>query len=112
MKKKIADRWVAELRSGKYKQATDHLRTETDGFCCLGVLCNMHAEAHPSIAAKQTKPTQYMGHSCVLPIEVIKWAGMSSATGSYNGGHLSRDNDCGANFNQIAITIEEQWKNI
>ena len=112
MKKEIAEQWIAALRSGKYKQAYGQLRTKTNSFCCLGVLCNMHAEAHPSIAANQTDPTEYMGNDGLLPNEVMKWAGMSSDNGYYNGSCLSGDNDCGANFNQIAITIEEQWKKL
>ncbi|MGD9670225.1 MAG: hypothetical protein AB7U75_14505 [Hyphomicrobiaceae bacterium] len=29
--------WIADLRSGKYKQGPSRLRTLTDEFCCLGV---------------------------------------------------------------------------
>lgn len=36
-------RWVEALRSGKYKQAQNRLRT-ADGFCCLGVLCEISGE--------------------------------------------------------------------
>ena len=112
MKKEIAEQWVAELRSGKYKQAKGQLRTKTNSFCCLGVLCNMHAEAHPSIAANQTDPTEYMGNDGLLPDEVMKWAGMSSTNGSYNGRCLSNDNDIGMNFSQISIKIEDHWKKL
>ena len=31
-------RWVAALRSGKYKQTISHLY-DRGGFCCLGVMC-------------------------------------------------------------------------
>lgn len=34
------DAWVAALRSGKYRQGQDRLRSES-GFCCLGVLCDI-----------------------------------------------------------------------
>lgn len=36
--------WLAALRSGKYRQATDALRKTRKGhnsFCCLGVLCDL-----------------------------------------------------------------------
>lgn len=36
-------RWVEALRSGRYKQGRDQLRTEHDEFCCLGVLCDIVA---------------------------------------------------------------------
>ena len=40
MKKNIADKWVAALRSGKYKQ-TKHSLKDEHGYCCLGVLCEI-----------------------------------------------------------------------
>lgn len=35
--------WVSALRSGQYKQITDNLCTD-DGFCCLGVLCEINMD--------------------------------------------------------------------
>ena len=34
-------RWIAALRSGKYKQGTAQLRNSKDEFCCLGVLADI-----------------------------------------------------------------------
>ena len=40
MVKEIKDKWVAALRSGKYKQGSGQLHnTMNDTYCCLGVLC-------------------------------------------------------------------------
>lgn len=50
MKKKIAKMWADALRSGDYKQGIGRLRNEHNHFCCLGVLCNLHAIHHPNIA--------------------------------------------------------------
>lgn len=36
-------RWVAALRSGKYKQGYGALRPTEDTYCCLGVLCDIYA---------------------------------------------------------------------
>jgi hypothetical protein len=44
MNPEIKARWVAALRSGEYQQTTGNLRTE-NGFCCLGVLCDLHSKA-------------------------------------------------------------------
>lgn len=45
MKRKLRDKWVAALRSGKYPQGHGRLSRKTaDGtskFCCLGVLCEV-----------------------------------------------------------------------
>jgi len=38
--KKIMKRWIKALRSGKYKQTSGKLQ-DTDGFCCLGVACEL-----------------------------------------------------------------------
>lgn len=38
----VKRKWLAALRSGKYKQTTGALYDSTnDGFCCLGVLCHI-----------------------------------------------------------------------
>lgn len=43
---KVKEQWVAELRSGKYKQGKGNLR-KGDRYCCLGVLCEhvLHLES-------------------------------------------------------------------
>jgi hypothetical protein len=40
MKSKLKADWIAALRSGNYKQAK-HALTNGEGFCCLGVLCEV-----------------------------------------------------------------------
>lgn len=37
----VRHRWIAALRSDKYKQARGRLRTSDGGYCCLGVLCHL-----------------------------------------------------------------------
>lgn len=81
MNKRIKKQWVTALRSGEYKKATGSLRQldrtgKTTGFCCLGVLCNLHAIAHPEIAKKQIEAYQYMGQKELLPLAVARWAGV------------------------------------
>lgn len=40
IQKKNREEWIAQLRNGKYKQ-TKHRLHSSDGFCCLGVLCDI-----------------------------------------------------------------------
>jgi hypothetical protein len=72
--------WLEALRSGQYKKGTSRLRTNFDDgsaeFCCLGVLCNLHAQAHPELAAKETNPRLYMGQNAYAPSMVTRWAGL------------------------------------
>ena len=74
LKPEIKQLWLAALRSGDYKQAQGVLRNPSNAMCCLGVLCNLHAQAHPKIAAAQDDPTVYMGDSSLPPEDVMKWA--------------------------------------
>lgn len=54
MRPKVKKEWIAALRSGDYRQGRGQLRSEDNSFCCLGVLCNLHAMHHRVGAAKQT----------------------------------------------------------
>lgn len=92
-------KWVKALRSGDYKRGTGRLRGyvapgsdrasrgyENGGdqaFCCLGVLCNLHAQEHPKLAATQTDPYEYLGEEEFLPSEVMEWAGMDTNDGVF-----------------------------
>ena len=114
MNKKIKAKWIAALRSGKYIQGRRRLRISgymgADKFCCLGVLCNLHAEAHPRIAQAQTSPREYLGHSAMLPPKVMQWAGLRPGFGEdiVFGSFLAGMNDSGMDFNQIADVIDTQ----
>ena len=41
MNPEIKAKWVEALRSGKYEQGRDVLRTTDNKFCCLGVLADI-----------------------------------------------------------------------
>lgn len=136
MKESIAKQWIEALRSGKYRQAHGTLRNNelivndrkkpVTGFCCLGVLCNLHAIEHPKLAAKQTDPDRYFDKGGVLPKEVMKWAGLSCEQGSFDPDEvkgLSSDsldsshdtlvelNDSGNyGFLKLATFIEKNYK--
>lgn len=120
MNKRIKKLWVKALRSGEYKQTTGRLRRNRGknqaSFCCLGVLCNLHAQAHPEIAAAQTDKRLYMGKSELPPEEVMLWAGIEGTDpvvvigrGLYEHPvRLSTLNDSGHSFEEIAELIERQ----
>ena len=127
MKREIAKKWIKALRSGKYQQGSDRLRGDGDQFCCLGVLCNLHAQAHPEIAATQLNPGVYLREAEVLPRAVMQWAGMTSKNGSIvdedgrarkifvdGMGYwdLTEINDAGESFSEIADVIEENWERL
>lgn len=113
MKRSIARKWAQALESGEYKQCKGQLR-KGDSFCCLGVLCNLHAQEHPEIAAKQKKKSSYLSEATALPDAVQEWAGMDSEYGArVYGRPLTMLNDAeGFTFPEIAKVIRKEWKNL
>ena len=129
MRKVIALELAYRLRSGKYKQGHRRLKVMLpDGtfeYCCLGVLCEMAVEAdviEPSFADEHWDMTDeefaelhtFEGHTGILPLEVMRWAGMSYQNGSFLGGDdsLSWMNDRGHTFVEIADTLETEFDNL
>jgi hypothetical protein len=68
--------WVEALRSGKYSQTRGRLRDE-DGFCPLGVLCDLNAQYAPEeMRGAWEEDMRFSGCLGVLPYVVINWAGL------------------------------------
>ncbi len=109
MNKEIAKRWVAALRSGKYKQGRGALN-KNDSFCCLGVLCDI-SELNTWVASN-TNTEGYDGEQGVLPVQVMEWAGIKSSVADSPGGSLTSQNDTGASFSEIASIIEKHWEQL
>jgi hypothetical protein len=115
MKKKVKKLWVEALKSGEYSQGTGGLR-DGDLFCCLGVLCDIHAKETSSEWAAPTFKSfsSYSGYTVTLPTKVAKWAGLENndpivkSPSGTDEEHLSVLNDGGATFEQIAGLIDEQ----
>ena len=79
MDPQIRARWVAALRSGKYEQGREFLRTEDDRFCCLGVLCELAvADGVIPPAWGDGSEWVYADASAELPDRVMQWAGLPS----------------------------------
>lgn len=117
MKPEVKQLWLDALRSGKYKQALRALRTD-HGFCCLGVLCDVHAAA----CGGEWRGRRYMGQGTRLPRAVREWAGLThSDPKTYSGFTLADLNDGAhpnnhntwreyqsADFRQIADIVEAE----
>jgi hypothetical protein len=113
MKPEVKAKWIAALRSGEYKQGRGVLR-DGDTFCCLGVLCDLHAKAtggqwkitfHSSGQSRQ----EYFGHMTLLPETVQTWSGVNDSLGGYADTSLAGQNDKGAAFRKIAALIKEHF---
>ena len=113
----FAKLWVAELRSGKWKQATGQLR-DGDNFCCLGVACELYRMRTPGAPEWSTRATgvyEYGGEAGVLPRAVQNALGFKTRSGEHNYSDscaaapfesLSGLNDRGSSFGQLADVIE------
>ncbi len=79
MKPEIKQKWVAALRSGKYKQGRGCLRRH-DSYCCLGVLCDLHAQVTDWKWSLESGIGRYMGESLLPSGEVQAWAGINTSS--------------------------------
>ncbi len=113
MNPEIKAKWVAALRSGEYKQATGRLRVD-DSFCCLGVLCDLHAKFTGTVWwQNENRQFEYKGQRQILPEPVIEWAAIPHEFGDNIYLHhkricLSAENDEGVSFAEIADIIERE----
>jgi hypothetical protein len=125
MKKSIAMAWCEALESGEYEQGTGQLRDVGNNFCCLGVLCNLHAQAKPRLAAQQEEIVGYFGEDEFLPKRVMEWSGLKTNNGvfitveddPYYGktnvaNELTDMNDSGKTFSYIAKQIRTHWRKL
>jgi hypothetical protein len=97
----IKTKWVAALRSGKYKQGKKTLKSHDDRYCCLGVLCELMGVVWESY---QGDTYYYVdGMYCAMPpVEVADKAGLTLDE-MVTLGHM---NDRGETFARIADHIE------
>ena len=132
MKKLWADKWVAALRSGNYKQTQGRLKKE-DAFCCLGVLCDIVKDKVKGKWVKTEEASYYAGADIfaienglknedeIIPEEVMNLTGLKTPSG-----HLAKKENLAGdidslvdlndaqkyNFEQIADVIEKKWRTL
>ena len=95
--------WIEALRSGKYEQTQNYLRSG-NSFCCLGVLCDISGIDKWDESFINHIP---YGKNTVMPTsDVTKLVNLSDRRARL----LTLANDSGKTFNEIADIIES-WKN-
>lgn len=110
MNPEVKAKWLEALRSGRYKQGYQQLKDHDGNYCCLGVLCDIHAkETHNAFTGKD-----YLRDRFALPEIVYKWAGLSGPLGAIptpinDHNSLADMNDkFKMTFHEIADIIEKQ----
>jgi len=116
-----AKKWVAALRSGRYRQTRGHL-ADRSGFCCLGVACELYIEAGNDLSkmpdGRPDGEIRYGDETAQLPNEVQQWLGLRHSTGLVDGlfgrspMQLSALNDHGMSFEALADTIEDRQEDL
>ena len=108
MNEQVKEKWLSALRSGDYKQTKSCLH-KGDGFCCLGVLCDLYGKEH-NVEWKLVDAGiyyEFQDKKAILPLSVIEWAGVEDDNPEICETPLSRLNDNGSTFNEIADLIEK-----
>lgn len=118
MKLRVKQQWLRALRSGRYKQGQNRLRTQDDKFCCLGVLCDIYNKGLKRSQWKKTVEDQewaFGKEESSLPPAVQRWAGLTSDDPTINDtakeGCSNAASSCNDNlrysFKRIASLIEK-----
>ena len=107
MNPKIKLRWLNALRSGEYQQGRYALLRDVNGkeeFCCLGVLCDLHARATGRYWTERLDSAvlSFDGHADLPSRATERWAGVSGASSP-----LANMNDKGKTFAHIADWIQK-----
>jgi hypothetical protein len=116
MRESVKKKWVAALKSGKYKQGKCSLKNTDNTYCCLGVLCEVFIDEGNELDVRTTENNvvEYNGQTSYPPTAVREWAGICHVSG-----HASSANYCVAAVNDTADSftpsieyIEQHWKNM
>jgi hypothetical protein len=114
MKRDIAEKWIAALRSGEYEQTFGKLFDGT-GYCCLGVLCKVLGYEFSSQAnVDGSHHVVGTDKAHMLPNQVMFDAGMHTRLGSFStmDDALGSLNDRGETFTKIADIIDANYTDL
>jgi hypothetical protein len=121
MNPELKKQWTDALRSGKYKQIRLRLHAENsqeygDGFCCLGVLCEIDDRITKVGRREYDGLHEYLfnglgnGNSKLPAVSQLPdaYAIEIGLCGTDHWGHLTIMNDSGKTFEEIADYIDER----
>jgi hypothetical protein len=104
--------WLAELRSGKYRQAKRILKNRDGSYCCLGVAACVLRDKHPGLLRDTGFRVHETGQRLVLKSDKYDCDSsiptrLANAIGLSDQVPLIDLNDTGHGFEEIADYIEE-----
>ena len=107
--KEIINKWIHALRSGEYKQ-TKNVLASPEGFCCLGVLCEV-MQIPKTIDDDGITTYEFGGIGDTAMLRGLTLKTLEDLLGYY-AVNLSVMNDKGMNFKEIADKIESSVKDL
>lgn len=105
-------KWIAALRSGKYKQGRGRLR-DGDAYCCLGVLCDISGmgewveDASGSTTSFRTITGESLGAS--VPYMLAERAGFGREFGKLPHELMKMNDNWHESFDEIANFLESTF---
>ena len=119
---KNAEKWLQALESGDYPQST-HCLKDKDGYCCLGVACDIFMketgegswEQHKESTPQESLEVFVLDgevESGVLTSRVREWLGLYDECGAskdnpHGNASCTNMNDHGASFQHIAAILRK-----
>lgn len=79
MKPEWKQKWIEALRSKKYVQGRGRLRTTSNRFCCLGVLCDLVNPYGWTLNPDYEKYYEFYGRGAYAPESVLDVTGLTTA---------------------------------
>lgn len=106
MPKKLADKWLADLRSGEYEQCYKRM---TDGtrFCCLGVLQMGISGEIIKEEGVELPSKEWLRYKNIEFFDVLEGRGINPYCHNKKG-TFSKINDGGTTFPEIADLLEAE----
>jgi len=112
MNPEIKAKWLDALRSGEYKQTRYRMKTG-EGFCCLGVLCDLYAKEHNTsleeifdVNSDDEWDTENYKTSYV-PSNIEEWAGLDRTKGFRRPEGIAIP-DPDFHYNSVLATINDR----
>ena len=104
MNKPIIKRWIKALRSGEYKKTKGYLHDD-EGFCCLGVLCDIELDSYWHKGASTYQTVYHIEDLYYeLPDSLSERAGLTATQEQI----LMGMNDGDSTFEEIADWLEKK----
>jgi len=116
------EQWLTALESGRYKQTTGQLRADFNGksygYCCLGVLCNIHKDKeHKWDSSTFLAPNLF--YDSINPFDSATDEYFEMPPNSFLdkvkvdtvlADELATMNDNGKTFKEIATFLRKKWR--